>query len=155
MKEIIYLKGDATSPQVKGYKVIAHICNNRGSWGAGFVMAISKKWSSPEIEYRKWIETKTATLGEIQLVPVEDEIVIANMIAQDGFVNFLNSVAVRYESLKECLNKLAYRIKANDVSVHMPRIGCGIAGGKWELIEPIIKETLCKNDIQVYVYDLI
>lgn len=155
MKEIIYLKGDATFPQVKGYKVIAHICNNRGSWGAGFVMAISKKWSSPEIEYRKWIETKTATLGEIQLVPVEDEIVIANMIAQDGFVNFLNPVAVRYESLKECLNKLAYRIKANDVSVHMPRIGCGIAGGKWELIEPIIKETLCKNDIQVYVYDLI
>ena len=101
MKEIIYLKGDATSPQVKGYKVIAHICNNRGSWGAGFVMAISKKWSSPEIEYRKWIETKTATLGEIQLVPVEDEIVIANMIAQDGFVNFLNPVAVRYEALKE------------------------------------------------------
>ena len=155
MKEIIYLKGDATSPQVKGHKVIAHICNNRGSWGAGFVMAISKKWSSPEIEYRKWIETKTATLGEIQLIPVEDEIVIVNMIAQNGFVNFLNPVAVRYESLKECLNKLAYRIKANDVSVHMPRIGCGIAGGKWELIEPIIKETLCKNDIQVYIYDLI
>ena len=153
MKEIIYLKGDATSPQGKGHKIIAHICNNRGSWGAGFVMAISKKWSSPEIEYRKWIETKT--LGEIQLIPVEDEIVIVNMIAQDGFVNFLNPVAVRYEALKECLNKLVYRIKANDVSVHMPRIGCGIAGGKWELIEPIIKETLCKNDIQVYIYDLI
>lgn len=155
MKEIIYLKGDATSPKAQGHKVIAHICNNRGSWGAGFVMAISKKWSLPEIEYRKWIETKTATLGKIQLVPVEDEIVIANMIAQDGFVNFLNPVAVRYEALKECLTQLAYRIKANDVSVHMPRIGCGIAGGKWELIEPIIKETLCFNDIQVYIYDLI
>ncbi|WP_294707378.1 macro domain-containing protein [uncultured Fusobacterium sp.] len=154
MKEIIYLKGDATSPQVSGHKIIAHICNNRGSWGAGFVMAISKKWSLPEIEYRKWIERKTATLGEIQLVPVEDEIVIANMIAQDGFVNFLNPIAVRYETLKECLTQLAYRIKSNDVSVHMPRIGCGIAGGKWEEIEPIIKETLCKNDIQVYVYDL-
>ena len=66
---------------------------------------------------------------------MEDEIVIVNMIAQNGFVNFLNPVAVRYEALKECLNKLVYRIKANDVSVHMPRIGCGIAGGKWELIE--------------------
>ena len=43
MKEIIYLKGDATSPQVSGYKIIVHICNNRGSWGAGFVMAISEK----------------------------------------------------------------------------------------------------------------
>lgn len=37
----------------------------------------------------------------------------------------------------------------------MPRIGCGIAGGKWENIEPIIIETLCKNDIQVYVYNYI
>ena len=30
MKEIIYLKGDATSPQVSGHKIIAHICNNKG-----------------------------------------------------------------------------------------------------------------------------
>ena len=32
MKEIIYLKGDATSPQVSGHKIIVHICNNKGSW---------------------------------------------------------------------------------------------------------------------------
>ena len=35
----------------------------------------------------------------------------------------------------------------------MPRIGCGLAGGKWEEIEPIIIRQLCEKDIAVYVYD--
>jgi hypothetical protein len=35
----------------------------------------------------------------------------------------------------------------------MPRIGCGLAGGKWELIEPIIVRTLSEHDIAVTVYD--
>lgn len=28
MKEIIYLKGDATAPQALGVKIIAHVCND-------------------------------------------------------------------------------------------------------------------------------
>jgi hypothetical protein len=35
----------------------------------------------------------------------------------------------------------------------MPRIGCGLAGGKWEMIEPIILRTLIANGIAVSVYD--
>jgi hypothetical protein len=35
----------------------------------------------------------------------------------------------------------------------MPRIGCGLAGGKWELIEPIIIRTLCERSIVTTVYD--
>lgn len=39
-------------------------------------------------------------------------------------------------------------------SIHMPRIGCGLAGGKWEVIEQIIKEELIDKEIAVTVYDL-
>lgn len=35
----------------------------------------------------------------------------------------------------------------------MPRIGCGLAGGKWERIEPCIADTLLKLDIATTVYD--
>jgi hypothetical protein len=38
-------------------------------------------------------------------------------------------------------------------SVHMPRIGCGLAGGKWEQIEPLIGKTLCEKDVAVTIYD--
>jgi O-acetyl-ADP-ribose deacetylase (regulator of RNase III) len=49
MNEISYLQGDATSPQAKGNKIIAHICNDLGRWGKGFVLAISKRWPEPEL----------------------------------------------------------------------------------------------------------
>ena len=38
MATIHYIKGDATQPQAKGNKVIAHICNDLGGWGKGFVL---------------------------------------------------------------------------------------------------------------------
>ena len=41
-----------------------------------------------------------------------------------------------------------------DASDHMPRIGCGLAGGDWAEIEPMITETLCAAGIEVVVYDL-
>ena len=31
-------------------------------------------------------------------------------------------------------------------SVHMPRIGCGLAGGKWEEIEPIAADVRSRKD---------
>tara|TARA_R110002111_G_scaffold227346_2_gene288919 strand:+ start:47395 stop:47511 length:117 start_codon:yes stop_codon:yes gene_type:complete len=35
----------------------------------------------------------------------------------------------------------------------MPRIGCGLAGGKWDKVEPLIEQTLRTAGIDVYVYD--
>jgi O-acetyl-ADP-ribose deacetylase (regulator of RNase III) len=38
-------------------------------------------------------------------------------------------------------------------SVHMPRIGCGLAGGDWSKVEPLITRRLTDKGIAVYVYD--
>ncbi|EOD0827538.1 hypothetical protein ACTNRG_002353 [Listeria monocytogenes] len=55
--------------------------------------------------------------------------------------------------MESCLEKLSEIAKEQQASIHMPRIGCGLAGGKWEIIEPIIRKTLIANDIEVYIYD--
>ena len=36
----------------------------------------------------------------------------------------------------------------------MPRIGCGLAGGTWDKIEPLIQSNLSDKEIAVTVYDL-
>jgi O-acetyl-ADP-ribose deacetylase (regulator of RNase III) len=54
MTSIQYLQGDAISPQAKGPKIIAHVCNDQGRWGKGFVLALSASWPEPEQAYRKW-----------------------------------------------------------------------------------------------------
>ena len=51
----------------------------------------------------------------------------------------------------ESVSKFAHEHQA---SVHMPRIGAGLAGGNWSTIEKIIKDTLVAAGIEVNVYDL-
>ncbi len=153
--KIHYIQGDATAPESEGNKIIAHICNDIGGWGKGFVTAISKKWKAPENEYRQWFKNgENFYLGEIQLIKVEDEIWIGNMIAQHNIITASGGIPpIQYDAVEKCLEKLAGQAVQINATIHMPRIGCGLAGGKWEKIEPIIEKTLVKNNLEVYVYD--
>lgn len=157
--EIHYLIGDATYPIGEGKKVIPHITNDLGGWGRGFVLAISKRWKEPEQAYRSLRNQISAySLGKIQLVPVTDDIIVANMIAQHGTINHRsdddvknNVPPIRYGAVRACLaevNDYAYK---NHCTLHMPRIGTGLAGGNWSIIEGIIKEVM---SVDVYIYDL-
>ena len=74
------------------------------------------------------------------------------MVAQHGIRSGVEGPPIRYDALLKCLKELglyAHQLQAN---VHMPRIGCGLAGGKWEKVELLIAETL--PGTQVFVYDL-
>ncbi len=156
MATIRYLKGDATQPQAKGNRIIAHICNDLGGWGKGFVLAISKRWPGPEAEYRAWHKGRSENdfgLGAIQVVQVEPYIWVANMVAQRGMKSGSNGPPIRYEAVRACLRKLAVEAKELGASVHMPRIGCGLAGGRWEEIEPLISDELGSKGIEATVYD--
>lgn len=156
MTSITVLKGDATAPAVEGQKIICHICNDIGGWGRGFVLALSKRWPAPETQYRQWHkqgESAGFRLGAIQLVEVEPAMAVANMIAQRD-VRAVNGVPpIRYDALRECLAALATQAAARKASVHMPRIGCGLAGGSWPKVEAIIDATLLAADVAVCVYD--
>ena len=154
--KINYLKGDATAPSVRGNKIIAHVCNDLGGWGKGFVLEISKRWEEPEIQYRAWHKNRSKNdfaLGRVQFVQVDKYITIANMIGQRGMKTGSMGVPVRYGAIRDCLNLVAGRALEINASVHMPRIGCGLAGGKWELVEPLIIDTLISREIPVFIYD--
>lgn len=151
--EIDYVKGDATAPVGDGPAIIAHICNDAGGWGRGFVVALSKCWSAPEAEYRRWHGDETFALGKIQLVDVGPVMWVANMIAQHGTKWQEGVPPIRYKALEECLTGLEMVARVRSAEVHMPRIGCGLAGGNWSSVEPIIKKTLCAKGVSVTVYD--
>ncbi|MEV5550493.1 macro domain-containing protein [Streptomyces sp. NPDC052309] len=156
MSEITYVRGDATVPSVKGVKVIAHVCNDLGGWGKGFVLAVSRRWPEPEAAYRAWHRDRAANdfaLGAVQLVRVEPYVWVANMIGQRGVRTGSKGVPVRYEAIDTALGRLADEATALSASVHMPRIGCGLAGGRWSRIEPLITERLVARGIAVTVYD--
>lgn len=156
MASIQYRKGDATAPVGSDTKIICHVCNDVGGWGKGFVLALSKRWPQPEAHYRAWYEQGESAgfrLGAIQLVNVEPALAVANMVAQSGVRPSKGVPPLRYDALRECLAALAQRSAALAASVHMPRIGCGLAGGSWPEVEAIINETLILAAVPVHVYD--
>ena len=158
---ITYLHGDATTAaggQPGKHKIIAHICNDLGLWGKGFVLALSNRYPTAKQAYLSLSEYK---LGYVQWVPVADKVLVANMIAQKGINRRgQNQRRVDYLWLALCLITIKCYIEAQEdlmgnqdkpMEVHMPRIGCGLGGGNWNTIEGLINDKLA--DIPVYVYD--
>jgi O-acetyl-ADP-ribose deacetylase (regulator of RNase III) len=154
--EIAYVRGDATAPLGKGPKVIAHVCNDLGGWGKGFVLAVSRRWPEPEAAYRRWHRERAGNdfgLGAVQIVRVGRLVWVANMIGQRGTRTGSKGVPVRYEAIDTALGTLAGRAKELGASVHMPRIGCGLAGGTWTRVEPLIAARLTGAGVAVTVYN--
>ena len=161
MKSIKYVIGDATKPNGNGQKLIVHCCNNMvpGAWGSGFVLALSRRWTAPEVAYRRWSIGKGKNyppyeLGQVIFVPVEENVIVANMIGQQGIRSGNDLVPVRYDAINFGLQKVAEYALKNKASIHCPRFGAGLAGGSWAEIEKLIIKNLSEKDIDVTIYDL-
>lgn len=159
---ITYLTGDATQP-VKKPALIMHVCNDVGGWGRGFVLALSKRWPEVEAGYRGLAHTTGYDLARVQYVVAEHDqhkdplVIVANMIAQHG-TSAAMGPPIRYDALAACLKEIDdfasrfFRGRQEHLTIHAPRIGCGLAGGSWSVVEPLIEHYL--KDREVYVYDL-
>ena len=170
-----FIIGDATQPQGEGNKIIIHCCNDIGAWGAGFVMALSSRWENPEASYRHWFEHRkylffglasdpwlgfepipslaqlvSPKLGEVDLCKVENDIYVANIIGQRGVAGPDNQSPVVYDAIRSGVKQVQKYAELLKASVHMPRMGCGLAGGEWSEIEKIINEELEGIDVTVY-----
>jgi hypothetical protein len=164
MKEYKLIKGDVTKPMGEGHKIIIHCCNNcvPGVMGAGVALAIRKKWPIVYDYYREWSVEKSVlfndnnkyALGNVGFVKVEDNIVVGNMLGQEG-IGFTNGIPpIRYDAMDRALKRVAEVAKSNKASVHIPFLmGSSLAGGNWTSIEFLIDKNLCANDIDVTIYD--
>lgn len=153
---IRFVRGDATAPEGDGPRIVAHVCNDIGAWGRGFVLALSRRWDQPEAAYREWHTAGAEagfSLGGVQFVQVEPTLWVANMIGQHGIRRGKSGPPIRYEMVAECLARVADKAVELGASVHMPRIGCGLAGGDWSRVEQLVQSALSDRGVAVTVYD--
>lgn len=152
--QIQYVVGDATKPQGLGNKLIIHVCNDVNAWGAGFVVALSKKWPETKKRYHAWYKkNEKLELGTIQAVQVEKDIVVVNMIGQRDIKTVDGVPPIRYGAIDRCLSKVSDLAIQYNTSIHAPKFGAGLAGGDWNFIEKLIKDHLCLRDIEVTIYE--
>jgi len=124
--------------------IIAHVCNNRGKWGAGFVIPLEKNYPKAKEKYIKYYYCYG--LGETQLVQVEKDIAVANMIAQ----TLGGKRPLYYNHLSSCMDRVAEIISADEIII-CPKFGSGLAGGNWNFIEELIQDCWIRRDIEVKV----
>lgn len=147
---ITYAVGDATDPPQRPV-IVAHVVNDVGVFGAGFALAVAKRWPVAREDYRRWhAHGSNFTLGGTRLTRVDGQLWVMHLLAQHGIGR--GAVRIRYDALGECLRALAKEAKTLDAAVAMPRIGSGLAGGDWTRIEALIAEACA--DVDVTVYDL-
>ncbi len=153
---IQYLKGDATDPRGTGARMIVQVVNDKAiTWGKGFSVAVRTRWPHAQKEFTRWVFASRPEfkLGNIHIAKLDESIELASMVAQHGYGPSLFP-RIQYLAIEECLSKVAVRAKETNASIHMPRIGCGEAGGEWNIVSEIIDETLSRENIPVTVYDL-
>lgn len=149
---IHYVIGDATAPTIPGPKILAHCCNDRGTWGSGFVLAVSKRWKEPERVYRSLKGSTGYRLGTVSFAEVEPGFLVANIVGQNRTGPFQGKQPIRYHALLNGFWAVAERAESMKATVHMPRIGCDRAGGTWSEVVKLIEAAM--GDLDVYVYDL-
>jgi O-acetyl-ADP-ribose deacetylase (regulator of RNase III) len=163
MAKLTYLIGDATRPIGDGPKVICHCVNDIGHFGSGFAKAVMSRWPIVRKSYMNWHSAGVTSLegivanfelGNTQFVRVEPTMWVANIIGQHRTIAVGEKTPVRYGSIESGLKIVAAFCQAEKASVVMPRMGSGLARGKWETIEGIVQKTLVDGGIDVTVYDL-
>lgn len=161
MAKIHYIIGDATNPIVRENEnsLIVHCCNTIGAWGAGFVVPLGKRYPQAKESYKAYINKNgRGYLGEVDEVKVADHIYVENLMGQSFLYKKPNGeIPCNYTAIRVGFKNIIEKwlAKTENYSIHMPRIGCGLAGGDWKTIENIIQETFIEfADVDVFVYDL-
>ena len=143
---ITYIKGNLLNTHCKA---IAHGCNAQGVMGSGVAKQIKDAY--PEA-YKAYLEGDFRTLGNVIQCTIGDKIIL-NCITQKYYGKVVNIKYVSYNAVYISLNNISNILtKLNITDLAMPKIGCGLGNGKWEIIEEMIKNNL--KNIEVYVYEL-
>ncbi len=136
--------------------MICQLVNDRArTWGGGVARLTAKKFPQAQQEFASWlIQTQKRTrLGKVHFSSEKNGVVIASLVAQEGY-GPSDVPRIRYASLEQCFASVAEFAGKTGASVHLPRLGAGQSGGKWDTVEEIIRDTLIAKHLPVTVYDL-
>jgi O-acetyl-ADP-ribose deacetylase (regulator of RNase III) len=146
--------GDVLQRESDGKRIVCQLVNDQARvWGGGVARASGARWPEAQKAFSAWIEhlPRPERLGQIH-VWENGEVCLVSLVAQHGLKSD-KGPPIRYFALEACLEKVADLAEANDLPVHMPRVGTGAAGGSWQVIEDILLATLVARNVQLTVVD--
>lgn len=145
---IIYRKGDI----IEAFKneeidVLVHGCNACGVMGSGIAKQIKEEFPEAFEAYKKYEKDYGLKLGTCSFFRTGPFTTIVNMVTQDKYLP-RDQRHFSYDYFDNALQQL--RLERGRIG--MPKIGAGLGGGNWTVIEAIINSHF--KDRDVYIYEL-
>ena len=151
--------------------VIVHSVNCIGGVG-GLAGAIARKWPKNAEEYRAHVKRQKLPimlLGTVFDVNVAHNVIVANLFGQNKVGT--NQRQTEYSALIAGFKRIANTFfQGNDVEtvhfsgigledmqivlsdIYIPyKIGCGLGGADWSIVQEIINKTFEKSENNVYI----
>ena len=155
---IKYIKGDLLDAFDKGdVNIIAHGVNCQGVMGSGISKSVKTRYPLVFKHYYDLVQANKVSsprsadlLGCSQEIDMCNNKTIVNLFSQDYYSN-RDVRNTSYDAIDQGLYLIKRYMQPNE-KLGLPKIGAGLGGGDWKIIETIINQTF--NDREVYVYEL-
>lgn len=141
--------------------VVLHQANCFSIMGGGIALAIANKYpEAKEVDKKSSLSPKEK-FGKFTYV-TSDGVTIGNLYGQYelGKVNLVK-MNMRMKMLNKSLNEFLTSAKSglienvNLEKVGVPyKIGCGLAGGDWDIVKLILERASEEHGIDIYVYKI-
>lgn len=153
---IEYRKGDLLKSDIK---FIVHGCNCKLSMGAGIAKQIKEQFPKAHEADVKTMWGDPKKLGTFTVTHQHGK-TIFNAYTQFNYTT--KDIDVDYDALRSVMEKIEHYLQKEenmweendqeykDIQLGMPRIGCGLAGGDWNIVEKILNEVFANRTIFVY-----
>ncbi len=146
---IKYIVGDVLESNAN---VIAHGVNCVGGFGSGVAGQIANKYPLVRDYYLDQFENIGWKLGDVQYVPLAQDKLFANCATQKEYYP-RDKRNCDYEAVAKVMEELNRFCRLNKFTLAIPKIGAGLAGGDWVIIETIINRTFGDQEVLVYTLD--
>jgi len=142
---IIYKKGNLFEAKED---ILAHGCNCRGGFGSGVAKGMAHNHRKARDQYLAKFIREGWNLGDVQFVSSGNKW-IANCATQDAYLP-RGVCHADYDAICEAMNTVKAFAQKNDMTIAMPKIGAGLAGGDWGVIEEVLMDVFHDYDVTVY-----
>ena len=129
------------------FDIIAHGCNCFCVMNGGFAKQIKDNFLSAWSADQKTEKGDYNKLGNYSF-GVYNKVKIYNCYTQYNYGT--DKVRLDYEALTLCLRKINFdNYTSSKITIGLPKIGCGLAGGDWNIVKKIIEKELKDMDVTI------
>lgn len=145
-----YTNGDLVKE--KKFTVFCHQVNCMGVMGSGIARQIRDEYPEVYREYKFHVDAGIGYLGTNLYVHTHDNRLCVNMFGQYNYGR--DKQHTSYIALKKCLDSLQDKLSQmpEETIVGFPwKIGCGLGGGDWTVVEKMLTEFSYNVKQKVYI----